>query len=262
MKRRVALLSISALAGCGRVDFDARGPYGGGSIDQVRLVQAHDPNRTTIADLDDGVAVDVTDYIPAPGFAVEVVYVTPPALAIFAVNGATQMEYQPPYVSAGDVGDPANDDRKLRVGNNDLSLEDRNADGVVTGTFGMSFTLEVPVAGPMSITGFALVDPKTGTMLAPLAEGAAIPIGTLATPSGVVDVEMATVPEKLGGVDVVVTGQIPGNRTENWPPYMSFGKDGFTPTIGSYTVNATPLDRADGTGTRGPSSTITFSITP
>lgn len=115
------------------------------------------------------------------------------------------------------------------------------------------------------VNTFTLVNANTGQDIQTLSDGATLNLATL--PSKNLNVRANTSPATVGSVvfALKLNGIQIKTQTENVAPYTLFGDYNnvyysWAPTLGSYTLTATPYTASDGTGTAGPSLSIGFVI--
>jgi hypothetical protein len=136
-------------------------------------------------------------------------------------------------------------------------------------SFGL-FALVLSLAGAgeaaQTVTGFALINAETGTVIPgyeDIADGATINLRSLPTRN--LSVRASTSPAVVGSVQFGYDAD-PSFRVENTAPYALAGdRDGdyypWTPTLGLHTVTATPYSEANAAGIRGITTIRRFHVT-
>ncbi len=118
------------------------------------------------------------------------------------------------------------------------------------------------VVAAADVVGYTLVNADTDLDIEPLTPGLVLDLATLPTRNLNV---RADVSGPAGSVVFALSGAQAQAATENAAPYALFSDylgDYFawTPPVGSYTLQATAFDGADGTGPAGPPLTLSFSV--
>ncbi|WP_146624576.1 malectin domain-containing carbohydrate-binding protein [Larkinella arboricola] len=128
-----------------------------------------------------------------------------------------------------------------------------------------TFTLVVSQAetAALAVTSFTLMNADTDGEIQELTDGAQLNLATLPTRN--LNIRANTGAGPVGSVKLVLSGK--QNRTQNevGAPYALFAdSDGdyrpWTPTVGSYSLSATPFPDAKGSGTAGRALTVSFSV--
>jgi len=122
-----------------------------------------------------------------------------------------------------------------------------------------------PEPEPEPITegeSFTLVNADTEKDIQTLASGATINLSTLPTRNLNIRYNSST---KVGSVVFRLSGETSKSTTESGAPYALFGDNnsdynGWTPSVGSYTLKATPYSENGGDGTASSSTTINFTV--
>ncbi|GAB3853112.1 hypothetical protein GCM10028822_21540 [Hymenobacter terrigena] len=136
----------------------------------------------------------------------------------------------------------------------------------VTDSEGLSTTQEVRLNPDCNTLSFTLVkaNATTDVDIQPLLNGAVLNLATLPTRN--LNIRANANPATTGSMVMNLSGAETRSQTENVAPYALFADlngvyNSWTPTVGSYTLTATPFSGANGTGTAGPPLTISFSVT-
>lgn len=113
------------------------------------------------------------------------------------------------------------------------------------------------------VTSFTLVNSSTDSDIQTLSNGYVINLATISGKSINIRANTST---STGSVIFNLSGQQSRTQTESTAPYALFGDvsgnyNNWTPTVGSYTLKATPYSASGGTGTAGTPLTISFSVT-
>ncbi|RAK00572.1 putative secreted protein (Por secretion system target) [Larkinella arboricola] len=128
-----------------------------------------------------------------------------------------------------------------------------------------TFTLvvnDVPTAGP-AVVNFTLMNADNEQAIKVLTSGEQLNLATLPTRN--LNIRVNTNPTTVGSVKMVLSGQQKRTQTETGAPYALFGDsngnyNNWTPTVGTYSLTATPYSGASGTGTAGTALTISFRV--
>lgn len=120
-----------------------------------------------------------------------------------------------------------------------------------------------PNGNCVMLTSLTLVNATTDADLQTLANGAVIDLATIAGKA--INIRANTNPVKIGSVKFSLTGKQVRNQTENILPYALFGDNNgnynnWMPSVGGYTLTATPYTGANGTGKSGASLTLSFTV--
>jgi hypothetical protein len=119
------------------------------------------------------------------------------------------------------------------------------------------------ISKPQEILGFTLVNAKTGADIRPLTDGDTIDLAQLSNTK--LSIRAVVSPDTVGSVVFGLNGN-PRYRIENRVPYALGGNkldESYVPfpfQAGTYTVNATPYERAAGKGKAGLPLTIQFNV--
>ena len=135
----------------------------------------------------------------------------------------------------------------------------------VTDAGGLATTQEVRLNPDCASTSFTLVDADAATDvdIQPLVNGAVLNLATLPTRN--LNIRANANPATTGSVVFVLGGAESRISTENVEPYALFSDvngdyNPWTPTVGNYTLLATPYDGAGGSGTAGTPLSISFTV--
>lgn len=124
-------------------------------------------------------------------------------------------------------------------------------------TSNTSFTLNIPTNGP-TVTSLTLINAETNADLFDLTDGQTINLATL--PTDQLNIRANTSPVTVGSVYFYENGSL--SRKENAAPYAFKGDDGagsyegYTPALGSITLEAIPFTGRNGSGTKGTALTV------
>ncbi|KAA9339021.1 InlB B-repeat-containing protein [Adhaeribacter soli] len=116
----------------------------------------------------------------------------------------------------------------------------------------------------LAVTGFNLINASTEQVIQPLSAGAVLNLAKL--PTRKLNIQAVTVPATTGSVVMVLSGTQTKNFTDSYAPYAVFGDDrngnyyAWTPSMGNYSLTATPYSAGNGTGNIGAPLTINFSV--
>ena len=118
-------------------------------------------------------------------------------------------------------------------------------------------------AAAADIVSYTLVDADTDLDILTLTPGMVLNLGTL--PSRNLNIRANTSPATVGSVVFALSGAQAHSQTENVAPYALFSDFqgnyfAWVPPVGSYTLAATAFSGSDGTGTAGPTFTLSFSV--
>jgi N-acetylneuraminic acid mutarotase len=142
---------------------------------------------------------------------------------------------------------------------------------LLAAALGLASTVAPPVtpahaqSGP-TVTSLTLIDADRDQPVPgfdPLPNGATLNLATLPTRN--LNIRANTSPATVGSVRFGYDGNA-SFRTETAAPYALAGDSNgnyaaWTPSLGSHTVTATPYTGAGGTGTAGPTLSVTFTVT-
>ena len=135
----------------------------------------------------------------------------------------------------------------------------------VTDAGGLATTQEVRLNPDCASTSFTLVDADAATDvdIQPLVNGAVLNLATLPTRN--LNIRANANPATTGSVVFVLGGAESRTSTENVEPYALFSDVGgdynpWTPTVGNYTLLATPYAGAGATGAPGTPLSISFTV--
>lgn len=122
--------------------------------------------------------------------------------------------------------------------------------------------VEGVLATVQQVVSFTLVNADTDKDIITLTPGATLNLATLPTRN--LNIRANTNVNKVGSVSFALTGKQTHNVTESHAPYALFGGDAdyksWTPTVGSYTIKATPYTEAKGQGIRGAGQLVSFTV--
>ncbi|PSR52256.1 hypothetical protein AHMF7605_01320 [Adhaeribacter arboris] len=115
----------------------------------------------------------------------------------------------------------------------------------------------------LKIAGFNLINANNDQPIQLITDGAILNLATL--PTRKLNIQAVTDPVTVGSVLFYLAGPIVRNHTENTAPYGLFRDvagdySAWTPPVGNYTLIATPYSGANGRGTVGVSSVISFTV--
>lgn len=124
-------------------------------------------------------------------------------------------------------------------------------------------TVIVTTNGANSGITFTLINSTTDKDIQILKEGDIINIASL--PTNKFNIRANTTPATVGSVVLNLSGTLTRKQTETGAPYALFGDNtgnyaDWTPSIGYYTIKATPYTQANGGGTAGTSLTLNFQV--
>ncbi|SHJ59615.1 Listeria/Bacterioides repeat-containing protein [Hymenobacter daecheongensis DSM 21074] len=130
------------------------------------------------------------------------------------------------------------------------------ANRTITATF-------APIPAGQSLASFTLVNADTDQDIQTLTTGATLNLAALPTRN--LNVRANTSPATVGSVVFALSGAQVKNQTEGLAPYALFSDAGgdynpWTPSVGSYSLTATPYSASGGTGTAGTPLTISFTV--
>ncbi|WP_237586708.1 T9SS type A sorting domain-containing protein [Pontibacter russatus] len=109
------------------------------------------------------------------------------------------------------------------------------------------------------VSSLTLYDANTKQAIQTLTGGATLNLATL--PSRKLNIRANTSPSKVGSVVFALSGAQSRNATESIAPYDLMGDDGaWTPSVGSYSLKATPYTSSGGGGTAGTALTVAFTV--
>lgn len=121
----------------------------------------------------------------------------------------------------------------------------------------------VPPVSQQSVVSFSLINSNNDQEIKLLANGDRLNLATIGTRN--LNIRVNTNPSPVGSVRMVLTGAQSRTQTDNGLPYALFGDTNgdfknWTPTVGSYTLTATPYVGTAATDTAGTPLTISFSV--
>jgi uncharacterized repeat protein (TIGR02543 family) len=130
-----------------------------------------------------------------------------------------------------------------------------NSNKSITATFG--------VIGSQQVTALVLVNADNDQDIQTITSGSTLDLSSLPTRN--LNVRATTSPDPVGSVVFELSGAETQIQTETTPPYALFSDSGgdfnpWTPTVGNYTLQATPYDAAGGTGVAGTALSISFTV--
>lgn len=114
------------------------------------------------------------------------------------------------------------------------------------------------------VASFTLINADTEQPIQTLSNGSTLNLATL--PSRNLNIRANTSPSTVGSVVFELSGTLNKTVTESQLPYALFGDNtssdyyAWTPSVGSYTLKATPYTASRGTGTAGTSLTVNFNV--
>lgn len=166
-----------------------------------------------------------------------------------AISGANSSTYTTPATTLADSGSLFS----VKVSNLLGSVISINANLTVTST-----------PPSEAVTSFTLINADTAQDIQTLSNGATLNLATL--PTKHLNIRANTNPNPVGSVVFALSGAQTHSQTESTSPYALFGDSGtsytaWTPSVGSYTLKATPYSSSGGTGTSGTSLQISFTVT-
>ncbi|TGE14052.1 T9SS type A sorting domain-containing protein [Hymenobacter elongatus] len=132
------------------------------------------------------------------------------------------------------------------------------------GEAGTPLTLNFTVIDPTAtLTSFILVDADTDQDIQTIASGATLNLTTLPTRN--LNIRVNTNASPVGSIVFALSGQQTQSITESIAPYALFGDfqgnyNVWTPTVGTYSLTATPYSEANGAGNPGTALSISFSV--
>ncbi|TGE25106.1 T9SS type A sorting domain-containing protein [Hymenobacter aquaticus] len=190
---------------------------------------------------------------------------SPIGSVVFALSGAQTQnltENSAPYALFSDAGGNYNPWTPI-VGSYSLTAtpyRGANATSDVGGALTISFSVIDPTG---SVASFTLVNADTDQDIQPLTAGAVLNLATLPTRN--LNIRANTSPATVGSVAFVLSGQQSSSITESVVPYAMFGDfqgdyNAWTPTVGTYSITATPFPAANGVGAAGTALTISFTV--
>lgn len=113
-----------------------------------------------------------------------------------------------------------------------------------------------------SVTSFTLINADTDTNIGLLSDGETLNLATLPTTN--LSVRANTDPAQVGSVRFALNGNL-NFQTENITPYALKGDsngdyNSWTPSVGEYTLKATPYSGSNASGSTGSALTVTFTV--
>ncbi|TGE17331.1 InlB B-repeat-containing protein [Hymenobacter elongatus] len=116
---------------------------------------------------------------------------------------------------------------------------------------------------PPAVTSYTLVNADTDLDIQPLATGATLNLATLPTRN--LNIRANVNGAATSSVVFALSGAQVKNQTESVPPYALFSAvsgnyNPWTPTVGTYSLTATPFSGTNGGGTAGSPLTISFIV--
>jgi uncharacterized delta-60 repeat protein len=179
-------------------------------------------------------------------------------------------ENGPPYALFGDIGGNYFGG-ELQAGDYTLTATPYSKANR-KGDKGTPLTIHFKVVYPAAVTSFTLVNTLTGKDIQELEEGDVINLSTL--PSQKLNIRTNTLPDTVGSVVFVLSGQETHQQIENLLPYALFGDLTNHPdsvhinptptcpscTAGNYSLTATPYSAKKGHGAKGLTYTINFTV--
>ncbi|MGV3558193.1 putative Ig domain-containing protein [Larkinella arboricola] len=121
----------------------------------------------------------------------------------------------------------------------------------------------IPPVSQQSVVSFTLMNATNDQEIKTLTNGDRLNLNTL--PSRNLNIRVNTNPSPVGSVKMVLTGAQGRTQTDNGLPYALFGDTNgdfknWTPSVGSYTLTATPYVGTAATDTAGTPLTINFTV--
>jgi hypothetical protein len=135
-------------------------------------------------------------------------------------------------------------------------------DGALSAGDDVTVTVNPPPSSGQAVVSFTLINANTDESIATLNNGATLNLATLPTRN--LNIRADTSPAAIGSVRFGLD-QNSNYRTDNRAPYALQGDSNgnyysWRPAVGSHTVTATPYSKGNGSGTKGASLTITFTV--
>ncbi|QJD79504.1 choice-of-anchor Q domain-containing protein [Spirosoma rhododendri] len=136
--------------------------------------------------------------------------------------------------------------------------------GSVGTALSVSFTvIESATPAPQRLAQFLLINADTDQPIQQLTNGQQLDLAKL--PTRRLAIQALTDPVIVGSVVFALSGQQGRQQTESIAPYALFGDDqgnflGWTPSLGSYVLTATPYSSVGGTGVVGMPLTVSFTV--
>lgn len=268
---RATLVWVAVVAGCGRVNFaplvddgdvQPDGPVAPLTVTGLTLVPATTLDAPALGVVTPGVSIDITSAI-GTGVSIRADVAGTPSRIEAIVNGTFSNESEPPYFTGGNSPTVVYRDRELRIGPNTVAITAFGADDTAGSTLTVDFTLTLDVTMPMTITGVNLIDNDTGgNVLATLTGNDTIPLASLSTPSGLIDVRIYTMPTHVGSVRTAITGSLSHTDSDNWAFYTGWNEAGWAPAAGTYQLSFTPYSVGESMGVAGTTAVYDLTITP
>ncbi|MFT2011395.1 kelch repeat-containing protein [Pontibacter sp. 13R65] len=110
------------------------------------------------------------------------------------------------------------------------------------------------------VVSFSLFNADSKSFLQSLSDGATLNLSTFPTKN--FNIRANTNPTTVGSVILELSGAQTETIIENRAPYDLMGDNGvWVPTVGNYTLKATPYSSSNGSGSTGTPLTINFSVT-
>ncbi|WP_162053457.1 T9SS type A sorting domain-containing protein [Pontibacter pamirensis] len=126
---------------------------------------------------------------------------------------------------------------------------------------GTTTTEPAPAPSPTTqqVVSFTLFDASTKKDIQTIANGATLNLATLPTKN--FNIRANTNPGTVGSVKFALSGTQSKSVTESAASYDLMGDNGsWTPSVGSYTLKATPYTASKGTGTAGTALSVGFKV--
>ncbi|SOD80271.1 choice-of-anchor Q domain-containing protein [Spirosoma fluviale] len=241
-------------------------------VNPQRLAHLYLINADTdqpIQELTNGQQLDLS-LLPTKNLAIQAV--TDPTVVgsvVFALSGQQshqQVETIAPYALFGDnQGDYSGWTPPL--GNYTLTATPFSGAGG-TGSIGtalsVSFTvIESTMPAPQRLAHLYLINADTDQPIQELTDGQQLDLSKLPTKN--LAIQAVTEPAVVGSVVFALSGRESRQQVETIAPYALFGDNqgdflSWTPSLGSYTLKATPYSSVGGTGVAGTPLSISFTV--
>ncbi|MCB2378018.1 GDSL-type esterase/lipase family protein [Hymenobacter sp. BT635] len=131
------------------------------------------------------------------------------------------------------------------------------------GAAGPPLTLRFSVVNtaPITVAGFTLVDADTDKDIQVLTPG--LTVNFISLPTRNLNIRANTIPATVGSVVFTLNGKQLHQQTESVAPYALFSDsnsdyNAWAPSVGTYSLTATPYEQAGGSGPAGQALTISF----
>ncbi|MBF9254833.1 T9SS type A sorting domain-containing protein [Pontibacter sp. 172403-2] len=133
---------------------------------------------------------------------------------------------------------------------------------ITQGSCSSSYMQKVTVlqSSCQQVASFSLINANTKEVIQTISEGATINLAAM--PIQNLNIRAYTSPATATSVEFELSGTQNKNVIESIVPYDLFGDNGvWSPSIGSYTLKATPYTASKGSGTAGIPLTVNFNVT-